>query len=60
MILLINNLLNNNVLGILIWIEEFRPGNKTIYLVFDEESELFSPGHNSFIQAKVVYEKRIL
>ena len=25
------------------WIVEFRPGNKTIYVVFDEESEFSGP-----------------
>ena len=25
------------------WIDEFRPGNKTIYVVFDEESEFAGP-----------------
>ena len=25
------------------WIYEFRPGNKTIYIVFDEESEFSGP-----------------
>ena len=25
------------------WIYEFRPGNKTIYVVFDEESEFSGP-----------------
>ena len=27
----------------LTWIYEFRPGNKTIYVVFDEESECSGP-----------------
>ena len=27
----------------LTWIDEFRPGNKTIWVVFDEESELLGP-----------------
>ena len=27
----------------LTWIYEFRPGNKTIYVVFDEESEFSGP-----------------
>ena len=25
------------------WIYEFRPGNKTIYVLFDEESEVSGP-----------------
>jgi len=29
--------------GILTWIGEFRPGNKTIHVVFDEESDLLGP-----------------
>ena len=29
--------------GISIWTYEFRPGNKTIYVVFDEESECSGP-----------------
>ena len=27
--------------GILTWIGEFRPGNKTIYVVFDPECDFF-------------------
>ena len=29
--------------GILIWIGKLRPGNKTIWVVFDEESEFLGP-----------------
>ena len=36
---LIKNTLNNKFLEILTWVGEFRPGNKTIYTVFDEESD---------------------
>jgi hypothetical protein len=35
----------------LTWIGEFRPGNKTVYVVFDEESDFLPSGRNSFIQA---------
>ena len=34
------NTLNNYFYDILTWIGEFRPGNKTAYVVFDEESDL--------------------
>ena len=37
------NQLNNNFWGILTCIGEFQPGNKTIYVVFDEESEFSGP-----------------
>ena len=33
----------NKKLGILTWIDEFRPGNKTIYVVLDEESTFSGP-----------------
>ena len=36
---LIKNTLKNKFLEILTWVGEFRPGNKTIYTVFDEESD---------------------
>ena len=29
--------------AILTWIGEFRPGNKTIWVVFDEESDVLGP-----------------
>ena len=34
-----NTHLKNKCLEILTWVGEFRPGNKTIYTVFDEESD---------------------
>ena len=37
------NILNNEFGGMLTWIYEFRPGNKTIYAVLDEESEFSGP-----------------
>ena len=37
------NQLKNNFWGILTCIGEFQPGNKTIYVVFDEESEFSGP-----------------
>ena len=30
----------NEMLDVLTWIGEFRPGNKTIWVAFDEESDL--------------------
>ena len=38
-----NNNLKNKIWGILSCIGEFQPGNKTIYVVFDEESEFSGP-----------------
>ena len=37
------DLLQDKCGGILTWIREFRPGNKTIYVVFDEESDFSGP-----------------
>ena len=37
------NFQNNIVKAILTWIGEFRPGNKTICVVFEEESDVFGP-----------------
>ena len=37
------NRLKNQCHGILTWIYEFRPGNKIISVVFDEEFELSGP-----------------
>ena len=37
------NKLKNTFWGILTCIGEFQPGNKTIYVVFDEESEFSGP-----------------
>ena len=37
------NRLKNDVHGISTWIYEFIPGNKTIYVVFDKESEFSGP-----------------
>ena len=42
MTLSIKNLLKDKSWGILTWICEFRPGNKTVYVVFDEESDFRS------------------
>ena len=40
--------IENMLPDILIWIGEFRPGNKTVWVVFDEESNLLEvPGGNS-------------
>ena len=36
-------ILKDNVQDISTWIYEFSPGNKTIYVVFDEESEFSGP-----------------
>jgi len=48
-----NNWLRNQIWGILTWIGEFRPRNKTVYVVFDEESDFLVPGRNSFIQTEL-------
>ena len=40
---LIKNRMKNTVPEILTWIGEFRLGNKTVYVVFDEESEFSGP-----------------
>ena len=37
---LIKNTSKHKFLEILTWVGEFRPGNKTIYTVFDEESDV--------------------
>ena len=37
------NKLKHRLRGILTCIGEFQPGNKTIYVVFDEESEFSGP-----------------
>ena len=37
------NKLKDTCWGISPWLYEFRPGNKTIYVVFDEESEFSGP-----------------
>ena len=37
------NTLKNKNHDILTWIGEFRPGNKTIWVVFDEESDCSGP-----------------
>ena len=44
------------------WIYEFRPGNKTIYVVFDEESEFSGPrtpklSLDNFFDENVPYKK---
>ena len=43
MIRCLKNRSKNQLRGISTWIYEFRPGNKTIYVVFDEESEFSGP-----------------
>ena len=35
--------LNNKWSGMLTWIDELRPGNKTTWVVFDEESDALGP-----------------
>ena len=40
---LIKNTFKHEFPDILTWIGEFRPGNKTIYVVFDEESGCLDP-----------------
>ena len=42
------------------WIYEFRPGNKTINVVFDEESEFSGPRRPTLLPDQVVEEKRTL
>ena len=42
--------------GILTCIGEFRPGNKTIYVVFDEESEFLGPRTPKFSPGQVFQE----
>ena len=37
------NTLKNKKSDILTWMVEFTPGNKTIWVVFDEESEFSGP-----------------
>ena len=44
----------------LTWIFDFRPGNKTIYAVFDEESEFSGPRTQKLSLDQVVQEKRPL
>ena len=39
---------------------EFRPGNKTIWVVFDEESDFLGPGTPKFRLDQVFEEKRTL
>ena len=36
----------------LTWIYEFRPGNKTIWVVFDEESDWLGPRLYVFVQTQ--------
>ena len=38
------------------WICEFRPGNKTIYVVFDEESDFSGPRSQFLRPDQVFYE----
>ena len=38
--------------------DEFTPGNKTIYVVFDEESEFSGPRRQKLSPDQVVYKKR--
>ena len=44
----------------LTWIYEFRPGNKTIYVVFDEESEFSGPRTPKLSPDQAFKEKRTL
>ena len=40
------------------WIDEFRPGNKTIYVVFDKESDFSGPRTPTLSPDKVFTQKR--
>ena len=42
------------------WIYEFRPRNKTIYIVFDEETEFSGPRTPNLCPDQVFDEKRAL
>ena len=42
------------------WIGEFTPGNKTIYIVFDEESDFSGPRTPKLRPDQVFEEKRTL
>ena len=48
------------------WIDEFRPGNKTIYVVFDEESKFSGPRTSKlsldhvFFEENVPYKKKLV
>ena len=44
----------------LTWIDEFRPGNKTICVVFDEESEFSGPRTPKLSPDQVFEENRTL
>ena len=52
------NQLKNKFWGILTCIGEFQPGNKTIYVVFDEESEFSGPRSPKLSLDQVFQEKR--
>ena len=43
----------------LTWIYDFRSGNKTIYVVFDEESELSGPRTPNLRPDKVFEKKKV-
>ena len=51
-------MLKNKFWGILTCIGEFQPGNKTIYVVFDEESEFSGPRTPKLSLDQVFLEKR--
>ena len=44
----------------LTWIYEFRPGNKTIYVAFDEESDVLGPRTPKLSLDQVFQEKHTL
>ena len=58
--LLIPLFIQTQIRDILTWIVEFRPGNKTIYVVFDEESEISGPRKPKLSPDQVFEEKRTL
>ena len=41
---LVQNQIKNQFWGILAWILEIQPGNKTVYISRDEESDFSGPG----------------
>ena len=54
------NKLKNKFQGISTCMGEFQPGNKTIYVVFDEESEFSGPRTPKLRPDQVFEEKRTL
>ena len=57
---LIKNISKDENHDILTWIYEFGPGNKTIYVVFNEESEISGPRSPKLRPDQVFEEKRTL